>query len=46
MAAGLPEAGRTRRVMPKLPLDELLQRVASEVGTGHAALVAPLRGRA
>lgn len=46
VAAGLPEAGRAKRAAPGMPLDELLQRVASEAGTGHAALVAALRGKA
>jgi predicted ATPase/DNA-binding SARP family transcriptional activator len=45
VAAGLPDPGGKRRATPKLPLDELLQRLVSEAGTGHAALVAALRGR-
>lgn len=44
VAAGLPEAGRAVRKAPAMPLDELLQRLASEAGSGHAALVATLRG--
>lgn len=46
VAAGLPEAGRAKRGTPAMPLDELLQRLASEADTGHAALVAALRGTA
>ncbi|MCW5593773.1 MAG: hypothetical protein KIS74_16860, partial [Burkholderiales bacterium] len=46
VAACLPEAGRTKRAAPRMPLDELLQRLASEADAGHAALVATLRGTA
>lgn len=46
VAAGLPEAGGARRATPAMPLDELLQRLVSEADTGHAALVATLRGAA
>ena len=44
VAAELPEGGSS--MMPALPVDELLQRLVSEAASGHAALVATLRGSA